>query len=269
MVLVTGGTFQMGSADTGFSDEQPVHQVGVASFYMDTTDVTQANFQQLMGFNPSYYSGDPLRPVETVTWFDAVLYCNVRSKENNFDTVYSYTSLKLDTVYYPTLTTDSVKMDTGKTCLGMEGLAINYAKNGFRLPTEAEWEYACRAAGTTDFYWGRNYPPITQADTFAIDSNAVWYVNSTNGTTQPVAGKRRNAFGLYDMAGNVWEWCNDWYGSYTGESQTSPGGPGTGISRVLRGGSWSDLDPFLRSANRYESDPGTRSGNVGFRCVRL
>ena len=89
-------------------------------------------------------------------------------------------------------------------------LNIDYARNGYRLPTEAKWEYACRAGTTTDYYWGRNYPLATSADTLAIDSNAVWYDNSPT-STQPVATKQPNAWGLYDMSRKLWEWCNDWY----------------------------------------------------------
>ena len=131
-------------------------------------------------------------------------------------------------------------MDTVYTYTGVidpRRLMINYTKNGYRLPTEAEYEYANRAGTTTDYYWGRNYPPTTTADTLAIDSNAVWYYNSPN-STQPVASKKPNAWGLYDMSGNLWEWCNDWYGSYSASSQTNPTGATSGSYRVLRGGSW-------------------------------
>jgi formylglycine-generating enzyme required for sulfatase activity len=147
-------------------------------------------------------------------------------------------------------------------------LAINYAKNGYRLPTEAEYEYANRAGTTTDYYWGRNYPPTTTADTLAIDSNAVWYYNSENGT-QPVATKKPNAWGLYDMSGNLWEWCNDWHGSYSATSQTNPTGTTSGIFRVLRGGSWYDYGYAygLCAAYRDVLNPENEGGNVGFRVV--
>ena len=260
MLSIPGGTFQMGQPNpnlggTGWSsDEQPVDTVTVSAFYMDKTDVTQADFQALMLVNPSNFTGDLLLPVETVTWFDAVLYCNKRSKQDGFDTVYSFTS---------------VTGTPGNGCSDLGGLAMDFTKNGYRLPTEAEWEYACRAGTTTDYYWGKNYPPTTSTDTLAIDSNAVWYYNSPTGT-QPVATKKPNAWGLYDMNGNVWEWCNDWYGRYTSGNQTDPTGPSTGSSRVLRGGSWVNGGVnLLRSAFRLSGDsPGVRYNSIGFRCVR-
>ena len=263
MVTISSGTFQMGDTNTFFPDsEQPIHSVTVSAFYMDLTDVTQADYQALMLVNPSYFyfTGDSLRPVETVTWFDAVLYCNARSKRDLRDTVYTFTS---------------ITGAPGEGCSGLVGLAIDFTKNGYRLPTEAEWEYACRAGSTTDFYWGKSYPPTTSADTLAIDSNAVWYHNSPN-RTQPVATKKPNAWGLYDMSGNVMEWCNDWYGygSYGSGSQTDPTGPSTGSYRVLRGGSWLSGCGSgygagdLRSAYRYFYYPDFGCYYYGFRCVR-
>ncbi|MBN2038156.1 MAG: formylglycine-generating enzyme family protein, partial [Chitinispirillaceae bacterium] len=187
MKLITGGTFFMGSTN-GYSVELPVHSVTVSAFYMDTTEVTQADYRALMGVNPSYFTGDSLRPVEYITWFDAVLYCNARTKADGKDTVYSYTS---------------VSGTPGDSCTALGGLAVDFAKSGYRLPTEAEWEYACRAGSTTDYYWGGSYPPATAADTLAVDNNAVWRHNS-NFSTARVGTKLANAFGLYDMSGNVW-----------------------------------------------------------------
>jgi formylglycine-generating enzyme required for sulfatase activity len=258
MASISGGMFQMGQPNpdlggTGWSsNEQPVDTVTVSAFYMDTTEVTQADYLALMHVNPSYFTGDSLRSVETMSWFDAVLYCNKRSKRDGLDTSYSYTS---------------VTGTPGNGCTALGGLVIDVTKNGYRLPTEAEWEYACRAGSTTDFYWGKSYPPTTSADSLAIDSNALWYNNSTTGT-QPVAMKKPNAWGLYDMSGNVCEWCNDWYGSYSSGSQTDPTGPSTGSYRVVRGGSWNDYDDILRSARRDYYHPDSKSNISGFRCVR-
>ena len=262
MINIPGGTFQMGQpnpnlGDSGWtSDEQPVHNVTISTFYMDKTDVTQADYRSLMGVNPSRFIGDSLRPVEWVTWFDAVLYCNARSKRDLRDTVYTFTS---------------ITGTPGNGCLNLGGLANDFTKNGYRLPTEAEWEYACRAGTTTDFYWGKNYPPTTTADTTAIDNNAIWWHNS-NDSTARVGTKLPNAWGLYDMIGNVWEWCNDWYNSnyYSVSPSTDPTGPSTGSSRVSRGGSWDNhgVGWFLRSANRIYSNPVGRGNGDGFRCVR-
>ena len=219
MISIPAGTFQMGSTNANLY-ASPVHSVTLGAFTMSKTLVTQAQYQAVMGLNPSYFDSGSTWPVESVNWYDAAWFCNKLSKLAGLDTVYTYTGVYQGSGY-----------DT------LTSVAINYAKNGYRLPTEAEYEYANRAGTTTDYYWGRNYPPTTTADTLAIDSNAVWYYNSPNGT-QPVATKKPNAWGLYDMSGNVWEWCNDWYGNYSATSQTNPTGATTGSSRVLRGGSW-------------------------------
>jgi len=259
MDSIPGGTFQMGQPNPDIggtgnsSDEQPVHSVTVSAFHMDVTEVTQADYLALMSVNPSQHTGDLVRPVETLTWFDAVLYCNARSKRDGKDTVYTFTS---------------ITGTPGNGCSDLVGLAVDFSKNGYRLPTEAEWEYACRAGSTTDYYWGRNSPPTTTVDTVAIDSNAVWSHNSGS-TTLPVAGKLPNAFGLYDMSGNVWEWCNDWYDAayYSSSPSTDPTGPSTGTDRVLRGGGWKANDSRQTSAYRnYWSGIGTYG--LGFRCVR-
>ena len=249
MVRIAGGTFQMGGTLDNL--EHPVHRVKVSAFYMDATDVTQGSFRQLMGYNPSFRVGDRMRPVEMVTWFDAVLYCNARSRHYGKDTVYSYSSVKRDSIW----------------CTELADVKADFSRNGYRLPTEAEWEYACRAGSTTDYYWGRNCPPYTPADTLAVDSNAVWWHNSPLGT-QPVANKKPNALGLYDMIGNVFQWCNDWFGNYSFDSQIDPRGPSTGSFRMLRGGSWRQGDRPLRSAYRNNNFPSVMNHNYGFRCVR-
>jgi formylglycine-generating enzyme required for sulfatase activity len=263
MVSIPGGTFQMGSNNTALesetgNDEEPVHSVTVSSFYMDSTDVTQASYQSLMGVNPSYFNtgaSASRRPVESMTWYDAVLYCNARSKHDGYDTVYSYTSIG----FYSGGT-------AGNGCDSLGNLTINYTQNGYRLPTEAEWEYACRAGSTADYYWGQSYPLQPSADTAEISAHA-WWLNS-NDSTQPVATKPANAFGLHDMSGNVWQWCNDWYGSYSAGAQTNPTGPSTGSSRVLRGGSWNYAVVGLCAAFRGYNLPDGWNYVYGFRCVR-
>jgi formylglycine-generating enzyme required for sulfatase activity len=255
MKLIPAGSFLMGvdsiyqtaGAVNSFGDT--IHYVTVSAFSMDTTEVTQAEYRSRMGVNPSYFrdSADWMsRPVENVTWFDAVLYCNARSNREGKDTVYSYSAI------------DSVP---GNGCTGLSDITINYAKKGYRLPTEAEWEYACRGGSTATYWWG--------ADTNGMEARVSSYCNSTY-TTHPVATKLANAYGLYDMPGNVREWCNDWYGSYAADTATDPTGPTMGTRRVLRGGSWYyDLDLF-RSAYRYGYVPihgYGRYGYFGFRCV--
>jgi formylglycine-generating enzyme required for sulfatase activity len=227
MVLIKAGTFNMGSAGGG-EDEAPVHSVSLTcDFWMDATEVTQSDYQSVMGSNPSFFSGGD-KPAEQISWFNAIRYCNARSKRDGKDIVYDTSTWEAD-----------------------------FTKNGYRLPTEAEWEYACRAGTTTDFYWGNG----------TIDEYA-WYSGNSDSMTHPVAQKMANAFGLYDMCGNVWEWCNDWLGYYTGDSETDPKGDNYGLYRIVRGGCWVNVALVLRSAGRSANHPEyTGQASVGFRVV--
>ena len=205
MVFVAGGTFQMGSNSE--RDEKPIHTVTVSSFFMDKTEVTQAEYRKVMGKNPSNFSGCDDCPVEKVSWHDANAYAK---------------------------------------------------KVGKRLPTEAEWEYAARGGNKSKGYTysGSN------------DLNAAgWYDNNSGSKTHPVAQKQPNELGLYDMSGNVWEWCSDWYGDYSSSPQTDPQGPNSGKYRVLRGGSWYSYVSLCRVADRRGHSPDFRYGSFGFRLV--
>ena len=146
----------------------------------------------------------------------------------------------------------------GAGCSGLTDLVIDFSKKGYRLPTEAEWEYACRAGTTTTCYWGN--------DSSAGGAYA-WSSGNSGGTTHLVATKQANAWGLYDMAGNVWEWCHDWYAVYGSGAEADPSGPGTGSSRVVRGGAWSRGPQNLRCAGRSWVGPEFRDYDIGFRCV--
>ena len=140
--------------------------------------------------------------------------------------------------------------------------------NGLRLPTEAEWEYAFRAGTTTAFHGMPGYLNGTNDDNQL--GTIAWFYSNSGSQTRPVAGKAANGFGLYDMSGNVWEWCQDWYGTYASGAQTNPTGPGSGIYRVLRGGSWDNYSHYCRASDRYYSGgtPAERGGNLGFRVAR-
>lgn len=263
-IAAKGATFSMGDALS-----TPMHQVTFTKdFWMDTTEVTQAKYQALMAATYSGYTS-PLwssiygvgdnNPAYYVNWYDAVLYCNARTKvTGSTDTVYLYTS---------------IPGTPGNDCT-LDGLSINLSKSGFRLPTEAQWEYACRAGTTTDFYWGKDYDPYpsTVVDSNEVDGYAVWYRNSyLKGSGNPdygthlVATKLKNPVGLYDMSGNVWEWCHDWYESYGSLAQTDPVGPATGSGRVLRGGSWDYGTIYLHSAYRRINKPDGAYYAGGFR----
>jgi formylglycine-generating enzyme required for sulfatase activity len=247
MVLISGGAFIMGSPDSdpnSYSDERPQHSVTVSGFYMSKYEVTQGEYQAVMGTNPSRFKGDNL-PVEEVSWYDAIEYCNALSQREGLTPAYTIDKSQRD----PNNTSDYDDLQWRVTW--------NRSADGYRLPTEAEWEYACRGGTTTAYYTG---------DTISISQ-----ANCNNyykGTTA-VGSFAPNPWGLYDMHGNVWEWCWDWYGNYSGDSQTNPGGPTTGAVRVFRGGGWSNSGQALRSANRFYSFyPSFRHLDLGFRLVR-
>ena len=245
---IPGGTFQMGQAGVAdkvaFPDGDPetltVHSVTISAFRMGVTEVTQEQYEGVMGTNPAAFRSGR-RPVEKVSWYDAVLFCNALSKLDGKDPVYQYSG------------------NMGSA------VVIDYAKNGYRLPTEAEWEYAYRAGTTTDYYWGAS----TDADT--ANKYAWWYDNSEK-MTHPVAQKTPNAWGLYDMAGNVWEWVGDgfYYSSYPAGSVVDPTGPPVaGDSRVLRGSSWYGNYGYglLRASYRLGIKANDSNFHIGFRVA--
>ena len=258
-VTIKAGTFQMGSPDgTGTqpkelcrSSDETQHQVTLThKFEIQTTEVTQGQFTSLMGYSPSYFpSCGGTCPVEQVNWHEAAAYANALSAKAGKANCYACTG-----------------SGTSVTC--SEATAYAGAKvytcPGYRLPTEAEWEYAYRAGTTTAFYNGG----ITNC--YGADSNANkigWYSINSSSKTHPAGQKIPNAWGLSDMAGNVWEWCHDWYGTYPTTSVTDPLGT-SGSYRVLRGGSWGCYPSYMRAAARYSFTPTSRYGNLGFRCAR-
>jgi formylglycine-generating enzyme required for sulfatase activity len=250
LVPIAAGTFTRGYP--GGAD--PFQTVSISAFKMRNTLVTQGEFKRVMGVNPALTQGDTSLPIENITWFDAVLFCNAKSRAENRDSVYQFTS---------------VSGTPGNGCSGLAGLTITMNKNGYRLPTEAEWEYACKAGTTTAYYWGGSYPPKTRLDTILANNNAVWYYNSQD-EVQPVGTKKPNPWGLYDIVGNVWEMTNVWAGPYPTEQQTDPVGPPNGTSRIARGSSWSPYDgvELLQSSIRNGGwDPADRGYLIGFRIV--
>jgi formylglycine-generating enzyme required for sulfatase activity len=234
MVLVPGGWFDMGD-DRGNADEGPVHRVWVDTFLMDKYEVTQEQFRQLQVSDPSRFQGEG-RPVEQQTWIDAIRFCNERSYEEGLD-----------------------------LCYDEETLECDFDASGYRLPTEAEWEYAARAGTQTPYFFG--------SDPGRLGSYA-WTEQNANGSTHEVGTRRPNPWGLYDLYGNVAEWVHDYYGEgyYQTSPERNPRGPADGEFRVLRGGGWSDGLETIRSSYRDFSasvDDGCLvSDAVGFRCVR-
>lgn len=233
IVQLPGGRFMMGNKDE--VDAAP-HEIVVSSFYMDKHLVTQEQYQKVMGSNPSRWKGDK-NPVEQVRWSDAVKFCNKRSELEGLQPCYDLKTWKCD-----------------------------FDANGYRLPTEAEWEYACRAGSTTAYFFG---------DTPAKLGDYGWYDRNSGGHPRPVGQKQPNPWGIYDICGNVWEWCNDFYkvDYYQEAPRQDPRGPEEGETKVVRGGAWRFSAESCRSGYRYNENPGYADvcfgyDIYGFRCVR-
>ncbi|MCL2245242.1 MAG: formylglycine-generating enzyme family protein [Treponema sp.] len=249
MVLINPGTYTRGSNNSDDYGASPPHQVTLTKgFYMGKYEVTQEQYQAVTGVNPSSFSSSPAsgevqqrRPVEQVTWYDAVEFCNKLSEQEGLTPAYTITG-RSPSSGYPII---------GAT------VTINWNANGYRLPTEAEWEHSCRAGTTTAYNTGET-----------ITDNTGWNSNNSGSRTHEVGLKSTNAWGLYDMHGNVMEWCWDWYGSYGSAAQTDPRGATSGAYRVVRGGSWNYYEQALRSASRIDYSPNYGSSALGFRVVR-
>lgn len=233
MVIIPGGWFEMGSNEA--NDETPAHRVWISSFRMDKFEVTQDQFKKYQISDPSHFK-NPKHPLEQINWTDAAMYCNERSLAENL-----------------------------QPCYNEETWKCNFDANGYRLPTEAEWEYACRAGTNTKYSFGNDNRKLK---TYA------WFADNSYGKTHPVGQKRPNPWGLYDMHGNVLEWCNDWYSEdyYEQSPERNPKGPTYGKERVLRGGAWKSSANTARSSYRA-SDPSIddtclASDAIGFRCVK-
>ncbi len=250
MIPIPAGTFSMGCTPGDpncESDESPVHSVTLSAFLMGETEVTQAQWQTVMGSNPSYFSSCAQCPVEQVSWYDAVVFCNRLSELQGLGPCY-FADAAFTQVY---------GKSGGSWSLPNSGeVHRNPSAKGYRLPTEAEWEYAARGGSATNIYAGSNN----------VDEVAWYNENSSNGT-KPVKGKLANGYGLYDMSGNVWEWCQDWYGGYSAEAQTDPQGPSGASSRVPRGGGWDNYAQYCRASRRSNDPPSYRYLNLGFRLA--
>ncbi len=248
MVRVPAGGFHRGSPDDdpeAYEDEKPRHSVRLDGFRLAETPVTQELWKAVMGANPAHFKG-PRRPVEQVSWFDAAVFCNALSRLTGREAAY--------------LTPDGRPFGwDGKSWnLPNEGeVRCVPESGGYRLPTEAEWEYAARgAAGPDERYAGSD-----------LLDQVGWYAGNSGEKTHDVALLLPNTLGLYDMSGNVWEWCEDWWGDYSAAPLENPRGPAKGIGRVIRGGGWGYEPPDCRPAYRVDDRPGDRGYYLGFRLA--
>jgi formylglycine-generating enzyme len=235
MTLIPTGSFTMGK-DGADEDVSPAHQVVISAFAMDRYEVRQKIYEELVLADPSHFKGVG-RPVEQVRWMDAVLFCNARSRHEGLEPCYNEVDFK-----------------------------CNFSASGYRLPTEAEWEYACRAGSAGDYCFGNSARELASYASFADNSNK---------RTARGGSHQANAFGLFDMHGNVSEWVNDVYDPeyYQSSPTENPQGPEQGKERVLRGGAWNSQAAACRSYYRASDTPGTADAcfaqdSYGFRCVR-
>ena len=252
LVLLPGGTVTIGSPDSERQrqTDETQHQVTLSAFYVDPHEVTQQDYQAVMGTNPSHFKGDNL-PVEQVTWYDAINYCNKLSKAKGLTPVYQ-----------------------------IDGTTVtwNRAADGYRLLTEAEWEYSARAGTQSVFYEGGqivadqvnfcgSYPYLIE-ENYLSHQNPEVVTSTYRQETMPVDGLAPNSWGLYHMEGNVSEWCFDYYAPYDTAQNTDPSGPTSGSLRVNRGGGWNDFAKHVRTAYRSVTTPDTVEQNLGFRIAR-
>ena len=242
MARIPSGTFIMGhdyvndpaldeKVNVFYHNEQPVHQVTLDAFQIGTTPITQAQYEAVTGENPSTFAGDSDAPVTNVSAQDAMRFCNKLSIAEGLS-----------------------------PCYDDETLVCDYTLNGYRLPTEAEWEFACKSGTDTLFNTGNSETDL---------ANAGWYLGNSGDKPRPVAQKKPNAFGLYDMHGNVWEWCRDWYDEkfYAKAKNINPENTTEAKTRVLRGGSCGAYPQDCRAATRVWNRPGHLSDYNGFRVV--
>ncbi|TAE51931.1 MAG: formylglycine-generating enzyme family protein [Bacteroidetes bacterium] len=247
MVRIEGGSFEMGGESIS-DDAKPVHRVRLNSFALCRYPVTQALWREVMGADPEelYFTGGD-RPVEKVHWYDALACCNRLSEASGLEPAYTIDPHKQDPKNRNSF--DHLKWS----------VSLIPDSKGYRLPSEAEWEYAARGGR-----YARDYDYAGSTDLDEVG----WYDDNSYDETQPPGLKLPNALGLYDLSGNVWEWCQDWYGDYLSQAKTHSSGPADGEYRVSRGGSWYYDLGYTRVSRRYSWHPDSRNDYLSLRLAR-
>ena len=240
MILVPGGTFHNGTSD-----------VTISSFYIGKYELTQAEYQAVMGNNPSHFTGVTNGPVEKVSWFNAIEYCNRRSMQEGLTPCYSYGNYGTNPDDWPS---------GWNNYSNHTNVACSWTVDGYRLPTEMEWMFAAKGGNQSQGY--------TYSGSNDIDEVA-WHWGNSDDTTHTVGTKAANELGIHDMSGNVREWVWDIWGEYPSEAQTDPHGPTSGSYRVLRGGSWITDAYFCTVSNRGFNDATFTNYVIGFRICRV
>lgn len=254
MIELPGGEFWMGSPESepGRYDLETRHRVRLSAFAMAKYPITQKLYRHVMGQEGGDIKAE-LLPAETVRWFDAIQFCNKLSTQMRLKPCYRIVEKK-------------VVKGTDVALPAVPAVEWDHSADGYRLPTEAEWEYACRAGTETAYSFGENPNRLNEY---------AWFRDNSGDRTHNVGTKKPNGWGFHDLHGNVWEWVWDWYNQYqvlniSGSDvvQVNPIGLPSGSGRVLRGGCYFFGPGGLRSANRYGTQPENGSGGFGFRCVR-
>ncbi len=239
MILVEGGEFYMGNDYSANSDERPEHKITLNSFFISKFEVTVADYSKFCRVTGKKMpEGNPQEPINNITWQEAVMYCNWLSSANRLEKCYK------------------IKRDSSRFTS-----SFNPEANGYRLPTEAEWEYAARGGMKSKAY---AFSGSNKLDEVA------WYINNSGNAPHEVGQKKPNELGIYDMTGNAMEWCYDWYKAnyYENTSDDNPVGPARGISKVCRGGNYMCRPDVLRNSRRFNLDKNSKEGLAGIRLVR-